>query len=106
MKTRIVIIVTLFVTMVICGPDTYASRPTTDSTKDASIIQAKQLIMRLDTINASDKSNFNKAEKKILRKEVRFIKRDLKELRGGRYLSTMLIVMIVLIPVSVFQLTE
>jgi hypothetical protein len=107
MKTRIVTTLTLFLTMLFCASITYsAALPSNDSTSNASLIKAKALVMRLDIINATDQSIFTKTEKRILRKEVRFIKGNLKELRGGRYIPTMLIVMLVLIPVSVFQLTE
>jgi hypothetical protein len=106
MKTRIVITLTLLLTMLFCGSNTNAATGQNDSTNNASLIKAKALVMRLDIINATDQSKFTKAEKRILRKEVRYIKGNLKELRGGRYLPTMLIFLIVLVPVSVFQLTE
>jgi hypothetical protein len=107
MKTRIVITLTLFLTMLFCLSNTNAAAGTAnDSTNNAALIKAKALVMRLDIINATDQSKFTKAEKRVLRKEVRYIKGNLKELRGGRYMPTMLIVLLVLVPVSVFQLTE
>lgn len=107
MKTRIVVTLTLFTTMLFCVANTTAAtHPGNDSTDTASLVKAKALVMRLDIINATDQSKFTKAEKRILRKEVRYIRGNLKELRGGRYLPTALIVLIVLIPLSVYQLTE
>lgn len=106
MKTRIVITLTLLLTMLFFGINTNAATGQNDSTSSASLIKAKALVMRLDIINATDQSKFTKAEKRILRKEVRSIKGNLKELRGARYMPTMLIIMLVLVPVSVFQLTE
>jgi hypothetical protein len=106
MKTRIIIAFTLLLMVLFCGSNTNAATGQNDSTNNASLIKAKALVMRLDIINATDQSKFSKADRRILRKEARYIKGNLKELRGGRYMPTMLIVMIVLIPVSVFQLTE
>jgi hypothetical protein len=106
MKTRIVITLTLFFTMLFCASNTNAAASMSDSTKNATLVNAKALVMRLDIINATDQSKFTKAERRIVRKEVRHIKGNLKELKGGRYMPTMLIVMLVLIPVSAFQLTE
>jgi hypothetical protein len=81
-------------------------KPVTDSTSIAVIIKAKALVMRLDIINATDQSGFTKSEKRMLKKETRHIKGDLKELHGGRYIRTSLLILIVLVPLSVFQLTE
>jgi hypothetical protein len=106
MKKRIVVTLALLLTVLFCGSGSYAATGKNDSTDNASLIKAKTLVMRLDIINATDQSKFSKAEKRILRKEVRLIKGNLKELRGGRYIPTMLIVMLVLIPVSVFKITE
>ena len=106
MKTYMGITLTLLLTMVICGSTANAAAEQNDSTDYAPLIQAKALVMRLDIINATDQSKFTKAEKRILRKEVRHIKGDLKELRGGRYVPTIFIVLLLLVPVTVFQLTE
>jgi hypothetical protein len=107
MKTRTVLTLSLFLAVLFCVSNTYAATPiANDSTSNAALIKAKALVMRLDIIKATDQSKFTKAEKRILRKESRSIKGNLKELRGGRYMPTMLIVMLVLVPVSVYQLTE
>lgn len=78
----------------------------TDSTKNIAIINAKALVTRLDIINTTDQSKFTNSERRILRKETRQIKGDLKELKGGRYFRTSLLVLLVLVPISVFQLTD
>jgi hypothetical protein len=77
-----------------------------DSSNTAAIIKGKAFIMRLDIIKSTDQSNLTKAEKRILLKETRSIKANLKELRGGRYFRRSLILLFVLVPFSVFQLTE
>ena len=107
MKTYIVVIVTLIATVMFSLSTAHAAmKMESDSTNNAAIIKAKALVMRLDIINATDQSGFTKAEKRTLRKESHHIKGDLKELHGGRYIRTSLLILIVLVPLSVFQLTE
>jgi hypothetical protein len=106
MKTSIVLLISLL-TMLFSTSGVCSEKNTpVDSTHMAALIKAKQLVMRLDIIKATDQSRFTTMQRRILRKETRHIKGDLKELRGGRYVSTMLVVMLFLVPVSVFQLTE
>ena len=59
--------------------------------------EAAVLNARLQQINAMDKSSLRFAEKKQLRKEVRGIKRELKQLSGGVYLSAGAIILIVIL---------
>jgi hypothetical protein len=107
MKTYIVVIVTLVATMLFSSSPVLAGQYlNTDSSSNAAIIKAKGLVMRLDIINATDQSGFTKSEKRTLKKETRHIKGELKELHGGRYMRTSLLILIVLVPISVFQLTE
>jgi hypothetical protein len=105
MKTCIVV-VSFFMLLLITSSAHAHKISARDSTKNIAIINAKALVMRLDIINTIDQSKFTKSERRILRKETRHIKGDLKELRGGRYFRTGLLVLLVLVPVSVFQLTE
>ena len=49
--------------------------------------KSDDLILRLDEINEMDKNSLNFSEKKELRKEVRSIKKELKENPGGIYIS-------------------
>jgi hypothetical protein len=55
------------------------------------------LVKRLNEIDAMDKSNLSASEKKALRKEVRAIKRDVKELGGGVYISVGVLLLIIII---------
>ncbi len=57
----------------------------------------RALLARLDEIKALDKSKLNSTEKKQLRKEVRSIKKNLRENHGGIYLSVGAIIIIVLL---------
>lgn len=44
-----------------------------------------------------DKSNLNSSDKRILRKEVRSIKQQLKEMSGGVYISAGALIIILLL---------
>ncbi len=70
---------------------------TADAPKPAESAEAKTLTLRLDEINAMDKSNLSSSEKKSLRKEVRSIKKQLSELGDGLYLSVGAIIIIILL---------
>jgi hypothetical protein len=106
MKTCIVVMICLFTTMLFYTSSAQAENLATDSSNNAALRKAKALVMRLDIINATDISELTKKEKRTLRKETRYIKGNLKELRGGRYVRTSLLVLLLLVPVSVFQLSE
>jgi hypothetical protein len=54
-------------------------------------------LVRLNEINAIDKSKLSHADKKALRKEVRNIKRELASSNGGVYLSVGAIIIIILL---------
>lgn len=49
--------------------------------------KSDDLILRLDEINEMDKTSLNFSEKKELRKEIRTIKKELKQNPGGIYIS-------------------
>lgn len=59
--------------------------------------EVEALLTRLDEIKTMDKSELNRPEKKALRKEVRKIKRELKEQDKGVYLSVGAIVIVILL---------
>ena len=71
------------------------------SAKDATEVvmsdEAVALMDRLEEIESLDKSDLNSAEKRELRKEVRDIKKELKELSGGVYISVGAAILIVLL---------
>jgi hypothetical protein len=58
---------------------------------------ATALLVRLDQINAMDKTGLTSSEKKDLRKEVRSIKKELKTMNDGVYLSVGAIIIIILL---------
>ncbi len=62
------------------------------------LITANSIIARVNEIKAMDKTNLNKAEKKSLKKELRSLKTQLKDIGGhGVYLSLGAIIIIILL---------
>jgi hypothetical protein len=59
--------------------------------------EAKALNLRLNEINSMDMSNLKAAEKKDLRKETRTIKRELRDISGGVYISAGLLIVILIV---------
>ena len=59
--------------------------------------KAAKLLTRLEEINTTDKSGMSASEKRHMRKEVRAIKKELKELGGGVYLSVGAVIIIILL---------
>lgn len=61
--------------------------------------EAKALMFRLDEIKNMDMTKLKASEKKELRKEVKSIKRELKDISGGVYISAgaLIVVLILLI---------
>jgi len=56
--------------------------------------EANALLKRLDKINSLDKTKLSSTDKKNLRKEVRSIKHNLKEISGGIYVSVGVILLV------------
>ena len=68
------------------------------ATKPDESAEVKAILTRLDEINAMDKSLLKAPEKKELRKEVRAIKKEMKEMSSrGVYISVAGIIIIVLL---------
>lgn len=63
------------------------------------------MLSRLDEINALDRSGFTLPETRALRKEVRQIKGHLKELRKATYMPLGKLIIILLVPLVVFNIT-
>jgi hypothetical protein len=70
---------------------------TTKSATPTESPRAQQLIQRLDEIKDLNKSELTGSEKKALRKEVREIKKEMKALSGGVYLSVGAIIIVILL---------
>ena len=66
---------------------------------------AKRLLVRLDEINAIDKSHLTISETKALRKEVRLIKGELKELHKGTYVRVGKLAVLLLVPFIIFNIS-
>jgi hypothetical protein len=59
--------------------------------------EVKIMLFRLDEIKATDMSKLKSEEKKELRKEVKSIRHNLREIGGGVYLSVAAIILIVVL---------
>jgi hypothetical protein len=69
----------------------------TEMTEAAQSARALELTNRLEEINKMDKSNMKGSEKRVYRKEVRSIKKELNEMGGGVYISVGAIIIIILL---------
>lgn len=69
----------------------------TNSTTPVENPQAQVLLSRLEEIKAMDKTALTSSERKDLRKEVKSIKKELKTMDQGVYLSVGAIIIIVLL---------
>ncbi|MBN1415624.1 MAG: hypothetical protein JW973_11025 [Bacteroidales bacterium] len=63
----------------------------------AEAARANELLLRLNEINTSDKSNLNSSEKKLLRKEVSSINSELKAIGNGVYISGAALIIIIIL---------
>jgi hypothetical protein len=59
--------------------------------------RAQQLMQRLEEIKDMNKSGLSGSEKKVLRKEVKGIRKEMKQLSGGVYLSVGAIIIVILL---------
>ena len=70
---------------------------TIDPVKTAEQARAEVLISRLNAIKEMDKSDLTRGEKKELRQETRAIKKNLRDIGQGVYLSAGAIIIIILL---------
>ncbi len=70
---------------------------TIDPVKTAEQARVEALISRLNDIKELDKSDLTRVEKKELRQETRAIKKNLREIGQGVYLSAGAIIIIILL---------
>jgi hypothetical protein len=68
----------------------------TSKTKEGQA-EITKLMTRLETIKAMDKSTLDRSEKRVLLKEVRAIKSELKDKRHGVYVSVGAFIIIILL---------
>lgn len=69
----------------------------TPITNPANVEKVNVMIKRLNEIDAMDKSNLSASEKRVLRKEVRTIKRDMQRVSGGVYISVGVLLLIIIL---------
>lgn len=94
-----IVTVTMFITIAI---PTYSATTINGSPKRANTSKneeprAQQLLLRLENIRDMNKSELTNSEKRNLRKEVKGIKKEMKVLSGGVYLSVGAIIIVILL---------
>jgi hypothetical protein len=67
--------------------------------KPAESAEAKTLTLRLSEISTMDMSKLKSSEKRNLRHEVRSIKRELRDISGGVYISAGALIVILILAV-------
>lgn len=103
MKNLKLLFLTMFLSISLMPAHLAASVPVptvaTTSAPTPAAGNAIELKSRLAEIKGMDKSGLNASEKKQLRKEKRAIKSDLRQIKGGVYVSVgaLLVILIVLI---------
>lgn len=85
--------------MAIAMPASSAILAPESSEKPATTENARtqQLVQRLEEIKSIDKSDMTRLEKKAIRKEVVEIKKEMKAMSGGVYLSVGAIIIVILL---------
>lgn len=99
--SKIIRTTSLFVLMAIALPATATTIvPESATAKDpvkTENVRVQQLTQRLEEIRSMDKSGLTRMEKKNMRKEVREMKKEMKALSGGIYLSVGAIIIVILL---------
>lgn len=80
-------------------PSALTTTKPAETTESKEAAEAKTLLLRIDEINAMDMTKLKSAEKKTLHKEVRSIKKELRDIGGGVYISAggLILILILLI---------
>jgi hypothetical protein len=104
MKKFILCIMALFLSLTFLPVQSFAAtteKPSalvaTKPVETTESAEAKTLLLRLDEIKAMDMTKLKASEKKDLKKEVRSIRRELKDISGGVYISAGLLIVILIV---------
>lgn len=89
--------VSLALFIAIASPASSAMIVPESSTPKTETGRAEVLMQRLEVIKGMNKSDMSRLEKKELRKEVRAIKKEMKVMSGGVYLSIGAIIIVILL---------
>jgi hypothetical protein len=101
-KITICLLATFFALTINPMQSKAATSSETSNTEATQSAEAKTLLLRLDDINAMDKSNLTLSDKKDLRAEVTQINYRLRESGGGVYLSVGALIIIILLLIILF----
>ena len=89
--------VLLFLLFVLASPAMATVAPKDHIVPETAESRAWHLKNRLEEIKSMDKQTMDRADKKMLRREVREIKKELAAISGGVYLSVGAIILIALL---------
>jgi len=99
MKKLLACIMTVSILLTINPAQSAAATEITPSTPATNIVvneKVNVMVNRLNEIDAMDKSNLTSSEKRVLRKEVRGIKRDIQR-ESGVYVSVAALLLIIIL---------
>jgi hypothetical protein len=96
------VIVTITLALLVTSSATAIASPTSASYTTSNPVngddpKTQQLLLRLENIKKMDKSSMTRIEKRDLRKEVKSIKKEMKAISGGVYLSVGAIIIVILL---------
>lgn len=101
MKSKFIIsffITILFILVALVSPVQAALlKPTTDSIPANEEARARILTQRLEEIKSTDRTTLSRIEKKELRKETKDIKKEIKKMSNGVYISIGALIIIILL---------
>ena len=85
--------------IVVAMPVSAGTRPESEVTPSAVVAseKAQHLTKRLEEINAMNKADMTRSEKRQLHRDVRAINKELRETGGGVYLSVGAVIIILLL---------
>ena len=73
------------------------SKTTGTLTEEQKTARLEEIKSRVEVIKATDKSTLTRSDRKAMKKELRQMNKEAKEMRGGIYLSVGAIVIIILL---------
>lgn len=95
--SKLIYLLPFLLFMAIAGPAFSSSVVTNPSDSLNISLKSEQMLIRLNEIKEMDKSSLTGTEKKNLRREVRDMKKEMKAVSGGVYLSVGAIIIIILL---------
>lgn len=87
----------MLISIALPASSTMSGDPLATRSSNIENTRVEELVQRLKNIKEIDKSELTRLERKALRKEVKGIKKEMKEISGGVYLSVGAIIIVILL---------